>query len=179
MASGLGASGNDPDERKLEDVSIVTPEGTDVSITSTVHQSTIDSERTAQFELIVTWNGSESQRLAFGNEIPFSYPNYSSDESGVVLLPADTSIERAKERTWVPKTDDTGHIPAESDLVVAELSPGETASGRWEVWADPGEAESVRPESYRFENQLGRYTELSEDGEQIDWTLALEIATSE
>lgn len=176
MAAGFSSDGGSPPERKLEDISVSVPESSRVAITPTIKQAKITSEQTAQFGLAVTWNGSESQSLTFGNEIPFSYPNYSSDSTGLVLLPANTSIERRNQETWVPKTDDTGHIPSESDLIIANLDPNETVSGEWEVWADPQHASQISSGTYRFENQIGLYSDLSEEGgEPITWILTIKI----
>lgn len=174
MATGQHQT--DVSDRKLSDVSATGPEGSAISIESDVKQRRINPERTAQFELTVTWNGSELQGLAFGNEIPFSFPNYSTGRSGLVLLPANTSLERQNEQTWVPETYSNGDIESNSSLVLGKLEPGESLSGSWAVWADPKSASRVAPGTYKFENRIGLYEDLSsDDGENFDWSLFLEI----
>lgn len=166
----------DVSDRKLSDISVTTSDSSPISIESVIKQRTINPEQTAQLELIVTWNGSEVQGLAFGNEVPFSFPNYSSEHSGLVLLPANTSIKRKNERTWVPETYSNGDIPSNSNLVAGKFEPGKSLSGSWEVWADPESASRVEAGRYRFENQIGLYEDLSsDDGENFDWSMSVEI----
>lgn len=180
--AGCMATGSDssvPAARELVAVSAAVPDDSDVSVEPTVERRTIDSERTAQFELAVTWNGTESQGLSFGNRVPFSFPNYSTGRSGLVLLPANTSIERRNDRKWVPETYDDGNIASNSTLVVGELEPGESVSETWAVWADPQNASRIEPGTYRFDDRIGLYSDLSsDDGDQIEWSLTVEIAES-
>ena len=171
-----GQSNPDSSKRKLSDVSVSTPEGSGVSVEPTIEQRVITPERTAQFELTVTWTGSESQGLSFGNHIPFSSPNYSSERSGLVLLPDNTSIGRQNEQTWVPKTYSNGEMASNSSLVLGELEPGDSVSGSWGVWADPQNASRIELGTYRFDNRIGLYEDLSSDGsENLDWSLSLKI----
>lgn len=175
MASGANPFNGGSDQLRLDTVDISVPDSSELAISSSITQPNIDSEQTAQFELAVEWQGEESQKLAFGNRIPFSYPNYSSDSEGIVLLPVDLEMESATKGKWVPKTDETGHIPSQSNLITSDLSSGESVTESWEVWAAPEVADQIQPGSYKFENQISLYSDTSDETKEVAWTLTIEI----
>lgn len=180
MASGSNDRKGINKSKMLTDVSISTPDASEISVTPTISQKTIDSDQTAEFKLTVTWTGNERQGLTFGNEVPFSYPNYSTDDTGIVLLPADSTIERQRDDSWLPKTDETGNIPANQNLVSASLEPGESVHGSWEVWANPKNPDGIKSGVYKFKNQIGLDSDFSQDkAETISWAIELKIVDSE
>lgn len=171
-----GRKQTDTSKRELSSVSVTTSDDSPFLIEPNIEQRDINQEQTAEFILTITWNGNKSRGLTFGNQVPFSSPNYSSERSGLVLLPADTTIERKNKQTWVPETYSDGGIASNSSLVTGKFEPGESLSGSWGVWADPKNASRVEPGTYRFENQIGLYEDLtSDDTEDIDWLLRLKI----
>lgn len=181
--SGCTVVGRGPDNdsrppRKLESLSSSDISYQGLSIAGSIIQSEINSDETAKFKLVVEWNGDGKRVLGFGNEVPFSYPNYSDNPSGLALLPANTSIPRQNGTTWVPETLDSGHIPADQNLITGTLNPGETIGGTWSIWAHPREAEYIEPGIYAFENDIGISKEqFGSDSEwdSITWSLETDI----
>lgn len=183
--SGCTAVGSGPDKdnlppRELESLSTSDISYQGLSITGSITQSDINSDKTAKFKLVVKWNGDGKRVLSFGNKVPFSYPNYSNNPSGLALLPADTSIKRQNRTTWIPETLDSGHIPANQNLITGRLNSGETIAGSWSIWAHPREAEYIEPDTYTFENEIGISKEKfgsGSDGDSTAWRLETDIST--
>ncbi len=154
--------------RKVASVSTDIDHGS-FDVAAHVVEATIDSERTASVDLTATWSGEEPQRLTFGNRIPFSYPNFSEGRSGIVLMPPIEQVGRQERGGWVPETID-GHIPSQPVVRADVFESGNSASGRWTVWADPRNANYVRPGTYEFDDEVG-----TGGGDPIHWTLGMEI----
>lgn len=180
---GCTVVGRDPTQeshppRGLESLSTSDISYPGLSIAGSIMQSDINPDKTAKFKLEVEWNGEGKRVLGFGNEVPFSYPNYSDNPSGLALLPANTSIPRQNGTSWVPETLDSGHIPADQNLITGTLNPGETIGGTWSIWAHPREAEYIEPGIYAFENDIGISKEqFGSDSEwdSITWSLETDI----
>ena len=164
----VSGSEQPPSGREVIDVSVSVPDSAQFTITPTVTHASITSDRTAQIELAVTWHGNKPTQVKFGNAIPFSYPQYSADPRGLLLLPADNGIERRNERTWIPKTGEDG-LAAPMVMYSPKLVSGETVTGTWELWGDPEEVSYIEPGTYHFENSLGV------NSKTIWWTLTMTI----
>lgn len=178
MGTRALTDGGTPSEREVRDISVTVPDSSPISIEATVKRASITPEQTAQFDLAVTWNGDEIQSLSFGNEIPFNEPNYSTSTNGLLLLTADSGVERRNQNVWLPKTGDDDRLPTNQNLVVGELSPGETVTESWAVWGDPRHVSHIEPGTYQFENSIGLGSWDSDSGDQISWTLTITIGST-
>ena len=178
MSTRALTDGGTPSQREITDISVSVPESSPLSITATIVQASITPKQTAQFELAVTWNGDESQSLSFGNEIPFSEPNYSTSSNGLLLFTTDSGVERRNQDVWVPKTGDDGQIPIKQNLVVGDLAPGETVTETWAVWGDPQYVSHIEPGTCHFENTIGLGSLDSDSVNQISWTMTVTIGTT-
>lgn len=170
MAARSCPVGNNRAGREVTDVSASVPDSAQFTITPTVTHASITSDRTGQIELAVTWNGDDPTQFKFGNETPFSYPQYSADSSGLLLLPAEAGIERRDKQTWMPKTGEGG-LGAPMVTREPELNPDETVTGTWDVWGDPEHVSFIEPGTYHFESSLL----VGTNNEPISWTLAVTI----
>lgn len=157
-------------DRTLEDVSVSGLGDSELSITSDIIEPDITAKKTAKFEIVVEWKGKEPIEYDYGNSIPFSEPKYSDEPKGVILLSSPNSYQRQNNKTWLPKTDDTGYVGGRPSAGSAKLSYGETISGKWEVWADPQNASFIKTGTYTFENaDVIR-------GNRVNWELKIKIA---
>lgn len=171
---GLRQKGS-PSVREVESVDVSLAESSNVSITPTLLQASISAFETGRFNLAVTWEGDTDERIKFGNAIPFSEPNYSTEPSGLLLLPVNGGYERRDKRTWLPKTGSDGRVWASMEMVEPKLATGETVTGEWAIWGDPRHVSSIKPGTYTFENRF----ELGSGDDPIAWTLTVTIVQSE
>jgi hypothetical protein len=143
-----------------------------VSITPTVTEADITTEQTAQLDLTVQASGPDSVSVHFGNQIPFSAAQESTPP-GILLLASGPEYARRTQRTWLPDTEKGDNIQAPSVVRGADLAPGETVTGAWEVWADPAHASHIAPGTFKFENNL-RFPDGSST-ETVEWVLSVTI----
>ena len=78
---------------------------------------------------------------------------------------------------WLPKTGDDGRLPEEQNLVVGELTPGETITKSWTVWGDPRYVSHIENGTVQFENSIGLDSANSDSGNQVSWTLTITIGS--
>jgi hypothetical protein len=175
MGTRALTDGGTPSEREIQNISVSVPDSTPISIEATVTRASITPKQTAHFEIAVTWNGDETQSISFGNEIPFSEPNYSTSANGLLLLSTDSGVERRNQDVWLPKTGDDGRLPTKQNLVVGELDPKETVVESWTVWGDPRYVSYIESGTYQFENSIGLGSVDSDTVNQISWTLTITI----
>jgi hypothetical protein len=141
-----------PEDRELTSVTTTVPDDARFSVDATILQPVIDPERTAEFELRVTWQGEDTVEYRFGSSIPFGEPKYSEDPAGLIIL--SNPQPRRNDRTWLPKTDnEDGYVSNSDAMGTRELAPGEDAAGTWKVWGDPSEVSHIEPGTYRFEEK--------------------------
>ena len=171
-SSCLFVSGSEqpPSGRKVTDVSVSVPDSARFTITPAMTYASITAAQTAQFELVVVWHGDDPTQFKFGNAVPFSYPQYSADASGLFLLPADAGVERRNKQTWIPKIREDG-LAAPMVMYSPKLVPGETVTGTWELWGDPEEVSYIEPGTYQFKNSFL----IEAHDEPISWTLTVTI----
>ena len=75
-----------PADRELTSVTTTVPDDARFSVDATILQPVIDPERTAEFELRVTWQGEDTVEYRFVSSIPFGEPKYSEDPAGLIIL---------------------------------------------------------------------------------------------
>lgn len=172
--SAFGQQGTPP-VREVESIDVSLSESSNVSITPTILQSSISADETGRFKLEVTWKGDTEEQFKFGNEVPFSEPNYTSEPSGLLFLSVNAGYKRQNSRTWLPKTGSDGRVGASMEMVEPKLTPGETATGKWAIWGDPRHVSYIEPGTYTFENKLA----LGSGDDPIAWTLTVTIVQPE
>jgi hypothetical protein len=153
-------------------------DSSDISFSGRIVQSEISPDQTAQFVLDVQWEGDEPTRIAFGNYIPFSYPQQSTSPKGLALFPEEKMPEREDQKTWVPVTSSSNFL-----LYSPHFEPGEEISRTWTVWADRKRANRVAPGDYQFRGTVEVGDHPENDGHQnqgeneqtIEWSLNLVI----
>lgn len=153
-------------------------DSSDLSFSGRILQSEISPEQTARFVLEVQWKGDDPTRIAFGNYIPFSYPQRSTSPEGVALYPEEKMPERENQKTWVPAS---ASVPL--PLYTHPFAPGEEIRRTWTVWAAPRGAHRVAPGDYQFSGtvEVGQHPEndghrnQGESEQTIGWTLDLVI----
>jgi hypothetical protein len=159
-------------DRRVTDITVTGLSESPVSITPTVTEADITTERTAQFHLTVRGRSDDPVGVQFGNQIPFSAPQESTP-SGILLLASGPEYARRNQETWLPNTEKGDSIHAPDVMKGADLAPDETVTGVWEVWADPDHASHIAPGTWQFENSLIFPRESS--NEMVEWVLSLTI----
>jgi len=169
LGSTLTGMNEPPDERELTNVTTTVPENAPIAVDATIIQRFINPDRTAEFDLRITWQGEEPVRYRFGSTLPLGDPKYSDEPPGIILIATDHP--RQNDRTWLPKTGGDGYVDGSDVMRSRELAPGESAGGTVTVWGDPREVSHIEPGSYRFEEK----TTPVKDGDTFTWEFATTI----
>ena len=170
----VSGSKQPPSNREVTKISTSVPDSAQFTITPTVVHAPITPDRTAQIKLAVTWNGDDPTTFKFGNAVPFSYPQYSSDSRRVLLIPVDAGVERQNEQMWIPETGEDG-LAAPMVSKEVQLNPGETVANTWAVWGNPDEVSYVESGAYSFESSL----KLSSSNQPVSWTFSMSITAGD
>lgn len=143
----------------------------DVFINPTITKSAISKKETAKILFEVRWTGDRHQSFSYGSGIPFDCPQRSTESSGLLLLLEELDETKRSAPNWVPSGEEIERFEVKLPRAVSYLDPGQTATGLWEVWADPqSDAERIPTGKHTFVGSL-----KIGDADPIEWTITVKV----
>lgn len=166
-AGCMGGIVDSPATRPLEvrEVRVSSPDESRFEINAGLGRATISTDGTAIIEFVVTWSGDETIRLA--KQIPFGgSPKFSESPKGLLLYHTEELPERRDSTSWVPKTVESNQADGSQPI-----SPGQSISSTWSVWANPTHMSRIQPGDYQFDHRIGG----DNSTESYEWNCTVSI----